>query len=80
MILLKVLVLMLNVITLGFGFFTPRRKDVKFKSLFCVFPFLNISKKAKYLLLAPIAVKILVSRGSAHKIETESGTILPENA
>ena len=35
-------------------------------------------KKTKSQLLAPIAVKILVCRGSAHKIETESGTISPK--
>jgi hypothetical protein len=34
-----------------------------------------MAKKIKYLPLAPIAVEILVSRGSAYKIETESGTI-----
>ena len=31
-------------------------------------------KKAKSLSLAPIAVKILINRGSAYKIVTESGT------
>lgn len=36
--------------------------------------FLNNGKKAKHLSLAPIAVKILVYRGSAHKIEANSGT------
>jgi hypothetical protein len=40
--------------------------------------FLDYSKKAKYLPLAPIVVKILISRGSAYKIVTESGTILPK--
>jgi hypothetical protein len=40
--------------------------------------FFNIGKKAKYLSLAPIAVKILVSRGSAHKIATDGGT-MPAN-
>jgi hypothetical protein len=39
-----------------------------------------VVKKAKYLSLAPIAVGILVSRGSAYKIITESGTKFPENA
>jgi hypothetical protein len=35
-----------------------------------------ISKKVKSLSLAPIEVEILISRGSAYKIETESGTVL----
>jgi hypothetical protein len=35
-----------------------------------------MAKKVKYLPLAPIEVEILVCRGSAHKIETDSGTIL----
>jgi hypothetical protein len=39
---------------------------------------LNDGKKAKSFLLAPIAVKILMTRGSGHKIVTESGTILAE--
>jgi hypothetical protein len=43
-------------------------------------PFLDDDKKSKSLPLAPIVVEILVSRGSAYKIATESGTILPENA
>jgi hypothetical protein len=42
--------------------------------------FLNNGKKAKCCLLAPIAVEILVAGGSGNKIETESGTILPEKA
>jgi hypothetical protein len=33
-------------------------------------------KKAKSCLLAPIEVEILMSRGSAYKIVTESGTML----
>jgi hypothetical protein len=41
---------------------------------------LNNGKKAKYSLLAPIAVEILVAQGSGNKIETENGTILPEKA
>jgi hypothetical protein len=40
--------------------------------------FLNDGKKIKYLPLAPIAAKILVSRASAYKIATESGTIYPK--
>jgi hypothetical protein len=39
-----------------------------------------MAKKQKYFPLAPIAVEILMSRGSGHKIVTESGTIFPENA
>jgi hypothetical protein len=31
-------------------------------------------------LLAPISVEILISRGSAYKIVTESGTMFPKNA
>jgi hypothetical protein len=42
--------------------------------------FLNNGKKAESLLLAPIEAEILVSRGSAHKIKADSGTILAENA
>ncbi|PZX93462.1 hypothetical protein DOS84_11420 [Flavobacterium aquariorum] len=38
------------------------------------FPFLNDGKKAKYLLLAPIVVEILVCRCSAYKIVTDGGT------
>jgi len=38
------------------------------------------SKKAKSFSLAPIAVEILLCRGSAQKIVTESGTVFPENA
>ena len=40
--------------------------------------FFNESKKAKCLSLAPIEVKILVSRVSAHKIVADSGTIFPK--
>jgi len=40
--------------------------------------FLNHCKKADCCLLAPIAVEILVCRGSAHKITTKSGTNLSE--
>jgi hypothetical protein len=36
------------------------------------------AKKAKSFLSAPIVVKILVGWGSAHKIETDSGTIFPK--
>jgi hypothetical protein len=36
--------------------------------------FLYAGKKAKYLLIAPTEVKILVGWGSAHKIATDSGT------
>jgi hypothetical protein len=39
---------------------------------------LNDGKKAKYSLLAPIEVKILISWGSAYKIVTKSGTMLAE--
>jgi hypothetical protein len=39
---------------------------------------LDDDKKAKSLPLAPIAVEILVSRCSAYKIVTESGTIFPK--
>ena len=42
--------------------------------------FKNYGKKTKYLPLAPIEVKILISWGSAYKIATKSGTILAENA
>ena len=35
-------------------------------------------KKAKSCLLAPIEVEILMSRGSAYKIVTESGTVFPK--
>jgi hypothetical protein len=45
---------------------------------FCSFSFFDDGKKAKSLPLAPIAVEILMCRGSAHKIETESGTIFPK--
>jgi hypothetical protein len=45
---------------------------------YCCFPFLDNCKKEKYLPLAPIEVEILVCRGSAQKIETDSGTILPK--
>jgi hypothetical protein len=41
--------------------------------------FLYNCKKAKSSHLAPIIVKILMARGSGHKIETESGTMLTEN-
>jgi hypothetical protein len=44
-----------------------------------LFFFLNAHKKAKYFPLAPIAVEILMTRGSGHKITTESGTTLVEN-
>jgi hypothetical protein len=37
-------------------------------------------KKAKHSLLAPIEVKILMSRGSAYKIVTESGTMFAKKA
>jgi hypothetical protein len=36
-----------------------------------------LQKRKKYLPLAPIAVEILISRGSAYNIETKSGTIFP---
>jgi hypothetical protein len=36
--------------------------------------FFNLGEKAKYLSLAPIEVEILVCRGSAQKIEANSGT------
>ena len=39
-----------------------------------LFAFLNNYKKAKSFPLAPIEVEILISRGSASKIETENGT------
>lgn len=42
--------------------------------------FLMLLKRQKSCLLAPIAVKILMTRGSGHKIVTESGTHLPEKA
>jgi hypothetical protein len=42
--------------------------------------FLNDGKNAKSFLLAPIAAEILMTRGSGHKIATESGTILAEKA
>jgi hypothetical protein len=35
-------------------------------------------RKLKHLPLAPIEVEILLCRGSAQKIETESGTIFPK--
>ena len=38
-----------------------------------IFSFLDDDKEAKSLSLAPIEVKILVCRGSAHKILTDSG-------
>jgi hypothetical protein len=41
-------------------------------------PVLDHYKKAKSFPLAPIEVKILISRGSAYKIVTESGTIFPK--
>jgi hypothetical protein len=44
----------------------------------CFFPFLDHYKKAKSFSLAPSEVEILISRGSAYKIVTESGTIYPE--
>ena len=37
--------------------------------------FLDENKKIKYLPLAPIIVEILISRGSAYKIATDSGTM-----
>ena len=40
--------------------------------------FLDEDKKAKFLPLAPIEVEILISRGSAYKIVTKSGTIYPK--
>jgi hypothetical protein len=40
----------------------------------------TVAKNAKYLPLAPIEAKILVSRGSAHKIEMDSGTNVDKNA
>jgi hypothetical protein len=40
--------------------------------------FLDDYKNAKSLPLAPITVEILISRGSAYKIETNSGTIFPK--
>jgi hypothetical protein len=39
-----------------------------------------MAKKQKSLSLAPIEVEILMCRGSAHKIVTNSGTMFPENA
>jgi hypothetical protein len=47
---------------------------------FHIMPFkkYKIHKKAKSHPLAPIAVEILVCRGSAHKIATDSGTINPK--
>jgi hypothetical protein len=39
---------------------------------------LNDVKKAKSFPLAPVEVEILISRGSAYKIETENGTIFPK--
>jgi len=41
---------------------------------------MNESKKSKSFSLAPIEAKILVNRGSVHKIEADSGTILAKNA
>jgi hypothetical protein len=38
----------------------------------------DVKKKQNTSPLAPIAVKILVSRCSAYKIETESGTMYPK--
>jgi hypothetical protein len=35
-------------------------------------------RKQDFYSLAPIAVEILISRGSAYKIVTESGTMLPK--
>lgn len=40
--------------------------------------FFLMSKKQNVSLLAPIAVEILISRGSAYKIVTESGTMFPK--
>jgi hypothetical protein len=37
-----------------------------------------IVKKTKYLSVALIEVEILISRGSAYKIETDSGRIFPK--
>jgi hypothetical protein len=39
-----------------------------------------MEKKQNANSLAPIEVEILLCRGSAQKIETESGTMLPKNA
>jgi hypothetical protein len=39
---------------------------------------LDDDKKAIFLPLAPIKVEILISRGSAYKIVTESGTMFPK--
>ncbi|PJJ06951.1 hypothetical protein CLU83_0072 [Flavobacterium sp. 1] len=61
-----------------YGYYLQRLKLLAVVKPWIVF--LNDGKKAKYLLLAPIAVKILVNRGSVHKIVTESGSILAENA
>jgi hypothetical protein len=44
--------------------------------LLLLFLFLDNGKKVKSLPLSPIAVEILISRGSAYKIVTESGTML----
>ena len=38
-----------------------------------------IAEKQKSRPLAPIAVEILISRGSAYKIVTDSGTMFPKN-
>jgi hypothetical protein len=39
---------------------------------------MNDYKKVKYFPLAPIAMEILISRGSAYKIVMKSGTISPK--
>jgi hypothetical protein len=49
-------------------------------SIITVFPLVEDGKKAKYFLLAPIAVEILLCRGSAQKIETDSGIMFPKKA
>ncbi|WP_326402124.1 hypothetical protein [Flavobacterium sp.] len=41
-----------------------------------LFSFLDDGKKEKYFPLAPIAMKILISWGSAYKIVMKSGTML----
>ena len=46
--------------------------NLNLSSIISIF-FLNDSKNTKYQPLAPIAVKILLCRGSAQKIEMESG-------
>ena len=47
---------------------------MKIGSDYLCFLFLDHYKEVKSLPLAPIAVEILVCRGSAHKIATDSGT------